>query len=303
MQYKEEFCALCREIGCRCRQDEPLSSHTTFRIGGNAEAVAFINSQENLRTLLEFVRAHDIRFFVMGKGSNILASDDGFDGVILKISSDFSAVRLMDNDCIYCEAGASLIDVCRFALENSLTGLEFAYGIPGTAGGGLFMNAGAYGGEMKDVVQSAHYIDEKGETREITLDDMKLSYRRSIFSEDPGMIITDMTLRLKKGNRDSIKERMDELMGKRRDKQPLEYPSAGSTFKRPEGSYASLLIEQCGLKGLSAGGAQVSEKHSGFVINKGGASFRDVTELCEKVRETVLEKTGYDLELEPIILK
>ena len=303
MSYKNELLALCGRLGCECRENEPLKSHTTFKIGGNAEAVVFINSGESLKEILRFLKINNVRCFVIGKGSNILADDSGFDGVILKIGKDFSEIKLIGDSGIYCTAGVSLSEVCRFALDNSLAGLEFAYGIPGTAGGGLYMNAGAYGGELKDVIKSAHYIDSNGAIKEIIAEDMELSYRTSIFAQNKDMIITDMTFSLQKGDKAEIKAKMDELMDKRRTKQPLEYPSAGSTFKRPAGSYASLLIEQCGLKGLTVGGAQVSEKHSGFVINKGCATFDDVMKLTKKVQDIVFEKTGFKLELEPIILR
>ena len=303
MSYKNELLALCGRLGCQCRENEPLKAHTTFKIGGNAEAVVFIDSSKSLSEILGFLKEKNVRCFVIGKGSNILADDNGFDGVIIKIGKDFSEIKLTGDNEIYCTAGASLSEVCKFALDNSLTGLEFAYGIPGTAGGGLYMNAGAYGGELKDVVKSAHYIDTDGGIKEINAPDMELAYRTSIFAKKKDLIITDMTFSLKKGDKADIKAKMDELMDKRRTKQPLEYPSAGSTFKRPEGSYASLLIEECGLKGLTVGGAQVSEKHSGFVINVGGATFDDVMKLTQKVQDIVLEKTGFKLELEPIILR
>jgi UDP-N-acetylmuramate dehydrogenase len=214
----------------------------------------------------------------------------------------FSDIRLLNETDIFCQAGTSLADVCAFALKNELTGLEFAYGIPGTAGGALYMNAGAYGGEMKDVVSSAHFIDSGIELKSINKSDMELSYRSSIFSKNSDYVITDMILSLKKGKSGEISSKMHELLGKRKDKQPLNFPSAGSTFKRPEGSYASLLIEQCGLKGTSVGGAQVSTKHSGFIINKGGATSNDIIELAGKVKCRVKEETGYVLELEPEIL-
>lgn len=303
MPYITKLKELCGRLGCEYKEDEPLKKHTTFKIGGNCRMMIFVNSASTLSEVVRFCRSENIRTFVMGRGSNILAADNGFDGVILLISRDFSEIRLINDTEIYCTAGASLKDVCLFALDHNLTGLEFAYGIPGTAGGALYMNAGAYGGEMKDVVVSADYIDASGETRSVNADKMKLSYRHSVFAENPDNIITDMTLRLEKGNHDEIQAEMKTLMQKRLDKQPLEYPSAGSTFKRPEGSYASLLIEQCGLKGLTYGGAQVSEKHSGFVVNRGNATFEDVIKLTDEVKKTVLEKTGYSLELEPIILK
>ncbi|MBQ3565554.1 MAG: UDP-N-acetylmuramate dehydrogenase [Oscillospiraceae bacterium] len=303
MPYIEKLCSLCEKLGCEYRLNEPLKNHTTFKIGGNAKILVEINSTDTLAELVKFLNKDSVRFFVIGKGSNILAHDDGFDGVILKVSNKFSNVRMTDENEIYCTAGTPLSELCLFALEHSMTGLEFAYGIPGTAGGALFMNAGAYGGEIKDVVVSARCIDKNGNIITINAEDMKLSYRHSIFSENTDYIIADMTFSLEKGEKSEIKSKMDELLQKRKDKQPLEFPSAGSTFKRPEGSYASLLIEQCGLKGMSAGDAQVSEKHSGFVINKGNATFADVLELTGQVKEIVKEKTGYTLELEPIILK
>ena len=200
-------------------------------------------------------------------------------------------------------AGASLISVCKRALDNSLAGMEFAYGIPGTVGGGVYMNAGAYGGEIKDILKYAEAVDrETGEVRRFTAQEAQLSYRKSIFM-DNGYIITSAVFELSQGDPAEIKAKMNELMEKRISKQPLDFPSAGSTFKRPEGSFASLLIDQCGLKGLSVGGAQVSTKHSGFVINTGNATSADIFALIEKVKEIVFEKTGYRLECEPVILK
>ena len=206
------------------------------------------------------------------------------------------------DDIIECEAGASLAAVCNVALENSLTGLEFAYGIPGSVGGAVFMNAGAYGGEMKDVLLSCRYIDENGKIKELPLEKMELSYRHSFFSERE-LCITSVKMRLQKGERDKIKDRMDTLMERRRDKQPLEYPSAGSTFKRPEGDFAARLIEVCGLKGTSCGGAEVSTKHSGFVINKGNATFKDVMGVVDTVKQKVKEQTGVTLECEVLIME
>lgn len=303
MTYIDELSSLCRKLCCECRADESLKRHTTFKIGGNCKILININSSDSLKEILKFLKERNIKYFVLGKGSNILADDNGFDGVVLKISKNFSRIEKTGETEIFCTAGTSLSKLCIFAMENSLSGLEFAYGIPGTAGGALFMNAGAYGGELKDVVKSAHYINEACEVCSVDAKDMKLSYRHSIFSEKSDWIITDMTFSMIKGEREKIQEKMSELLHKRKDKQPLEFPSAGSTFKRPEGSFASLLIDQCGLKGMSVGGAEVSTKHSGFVINKGDATFDDVIKLTDKIRKCVLEKTGYRLELEPIILK
>ena len=303
MPYTNELCGLCRKLCCEYKTEEPLKKHTTFKIGGSCKILININSSDTLAEILKFLKKQNIRFFVLGKGSNILADDNGFDGVILKISKDFSHIEKTGETEIFCTSGTSLSELCIYAMENSLSGLEFAYGIPGTVGGALFMNAGAYGGELKDVVTSAHYLNEKCEICSAESAEMSLSYRHSVFSENPDWVITDVTFSLNKGDREQIREKMNELMHKRKDKQPLDFPSAGSTFKRPEGSYASLLIEQCGLKGLNVGGAEVSTKHSGFVINKGGATFEDVIELTDKVKKCVYVKTGYSLELEPIILK
>lgn len=301
MSYLNELCNLCDNLGCGYKLQEALKNHTTFKIGGNADIIIDIDSENSLLSILNYLKEENVKFFVVGKGSNILA--DSFDGVILKISKSFSNIKKINEKEIFCTSGTSLMELCRFALNNSLSGLEFAYGIPGTAGGALYMNAGAYGGEISDVIKSAHYIDSDGKIKEIVKDNMKLSYRHSIFSEKENMIITDMTMKLTQGELAEIENKMAENLKNRKDKQPLEYPSAGSTFKRPEGSYASLLIEECGLKGMTVGDAQVSEKHSGFVINKGNATFEDVINLTDRVKEIVKEKTGYVLELEPIILK
>ncbi|MBR5512463.1 MAG: UDP-N-acetylmuramate dehydrogenase [Ruminococcus sp.] len=296
-----ELKEICSRYGCKYSEKCMLSSNTTFRIGGECTLLIDVNSAECAAELVRYLRRSKIKYTVLGKGSNIIASDKGYDGIILRIASDFSDISA-EGTIIRAEAGASLAAVCRKAQENNLSGMENLYGIPGAVGGGLYMNAGAYGSEMKDVVVSAEYIDENGEICTMSAEDMMLSYRHSIFSEN-NFIITAVTFSLTEGDGEAIKEAMTECMKKRSSKQPLEYPSAGSTFKRPEGSYASLLIEQCGLKGMAVGGAEVSTKHSGFVINKGGATCEDVLELCRRVREIVLEKTGYSLELEPIILE
>lgn len=302
MSYISMLKKLCAETECECREDVPLSEYTTFKVGGLCRAMVHISSADALVKILGFLKTGEIPYYVLGRGSNVIASDKGYNGVILLMGSDFSGVRLINETDVFCEAGTSLSEICAFALKNELTGLEFAYGIPGTAGGALYMNAGAYGGEMKDVVVSARYVDGKLNLREILSEDMNLSYRSSIFAENPGYIITDMTLRLRRGESGEIRSKMHELMGKRKEKQPLNFPSAGSTFKRPEGSYASLLIEQCGLKGVSVGGAEVSTKHSGFIVNKGNASAEDIIKLAGKVRSRVEKETGYVLELEPEIL-
>lgn len=302
MPYIDRLSEICSDYGCEIKKNEPLNIHTTFRIGGKCRAMVFINSSESLMAISDFLISEKIKYFVMGRGSNIIAADEGYDGVILLMGKAFSDIKLINETDIFCTSGTSLKDVSNFAKSHSLEGMEFSYGIPGTCGGALFMNAGAYGGEIKDIVVSAHYLDN-GIIKQLNASEMDLSYRHSIFSTHTDYIITDMIFHLRKGYIREINYKMSEIMAKRRDKQPLEYPSAGSTFKRPEGSYASLLIEQCGLKGMSVGGAQVSEKHSGFVINTGNATCADVLELTDKVIQIVKEKTGYVLELEPLVLK
>ncbi|MBQ1519259.1 MAG: UDP-N-acetylmuramate dehydrogenase [Ruminococcus sp.] len=296
-----ELTQLCVELGCKITPECPLSEYITFRFGGPCRALISINSASSAASLLRYLKDNSIKYGILGRGSNVIVSDDGFDGVILLFGSDFASIEL-DGNTMRCDAGALLASACVHAQQQGLSGMENLFGIPGTVGGALYMNAGAYGSEMKDVVVSAEYIDDDCLIKNIDAEDMDLSYRHSFFSGS-GKIITSVTMKLDSGEPSAIKAAMNECMNKRSSKQPLEYPSAGSTFKRPEGSYASLLIDQCGLKGLSCGGAMVSEKHSGFVINKGYATCADVLELCEKVKDIVKEKTGYVLELEPVILK
>jgi len=295
-----ELTELCGELGCRIKPECPMSEYITFRFGGPCRALINVNSARSAAELIRFLKERGIKYGILGRGSNVIVSDEGFDGVILLFGSDFSGIEVSGNT-IRCDAGALLASVCVRAQQVGLTGMENLFGIPGTVGGALYMNAGAYGSEMKDIVVSAEYIDENCNIRTIYNKDMELSYRRSFFS-DSSRVITSVSIELTEGDSDEIKAAMNECMAKRSSKQPLEYPSAGSTFKRPEGSYASLLIDQCGLKGLTCGGAMVSEKHSGFVINKGYATCADVLELCENVKKIVKEKTGYQLELEPVIL-
>jgi UDP-N-acetylmuramate dehydrogenase len=260
-----------------------------------------VNGTNSAVKLIKYLRENNIKYGIIGRGSNVLVPDEGFDGVVLMFGGDFAKIAVRENTII-CQAGVLLASACVHAQQNSLAGMENLFGIPGTVGGAVYMNAGAYGSDMSDVVMSAEYINENNEICTIDAADMKLSYRHSIFAENP-WIITGVKLKLTEGNSEKIKADMNECMKKRSSKQPLEFPSAGSTFKRPEGSYASLLIDECGLKGMSCGGAVVSEKHSGFVINKGYATCSDVLELCDKVKEIVYNKTGYKLELEPVILK
>lgn len=280
------------KYGCRFLINEPLKEHTSFKIGGSCDIMIFPNSIDSLR---ELISAAD-RYMILGNGSNVLFSDNGYRGEVFVLGSDMSEITV-DGDYITAYAGASLIRVCRVALDASLTGLEFAYGIPGTVGGAIFMNAGAYGGEMKDVVTDVTCINTSGDIITYGGEDLSFGYRSSRFTLS-GEIIVSARFKLSSGDKDSIKSRMDELIARRKSRQPLEYPSAGSTFKRPEGTYAGLVIEQSGLKGYSIGGAKVSDKHANFVINTGDATAADVMNLISHIKKTVFENTGYTLECE-----
>lgn len=293
--------SLCKEIECEYSTDALLKDYTSFKIGGKADVMVFPDSIDKLSEVYALINNENISALVLGKGSNMLADDNGFRGVVIN-TCKLDELKLVDETTIVCQCGVSLSKLCRFALDNSLTGLEFAFGIPGTAGGAAYMNAGAYGGEMKDVLVSCEHILKNGTIAQFNAHELQLGYRHSVYS-DSDMLITSLTVKLSKGNPDEIKAKMDELMGKRRDKQPLEYPSAGSTFKRPEGYFAGALIEQCNLKGFSVGGAQVSEKHAGFVVNKGGATAADVISVIEHCQKTVFENTGVTLEPEVKIIK
>lgn len=292
---------LCKKYNADFLENELMSKHTSFRIGGACDIMVSVNCVEFLQELLMLCKNSEIPYYIVGKGSNILVSDKGLNGVVILLSNDFSQVNVNGEE-IECMAGAKLGHVCQVALENELTGLEFAYGIPGTVGGAVFMNAGAYGGEMQDVVVSCKYIDNCGQIKEIPLSQMDLSYRHSVFSEN-GYCVISVLFKLAKGDKEKIADRMNTLMERRKDKQPLEFPSAGSTFKRPEGDFAARLIEVCGLKGAACGGAEVSTKHSGFVINKKDATFDDVMGVVDIVKEKVFEQTGIKLECEMLIME
>lgn len=285
-------------LGIELKENESMSAHTTFRIGGPAKLVFYPKTPREAAEVVRLCHACGESLVTVGRGSNLLVGDHGISGPVMLFAGNMAEIRLVDETTIYAQSGAKLSDLCRFAQQNALSGLEFAYGIPGSCGGAAFMNAGAYGGEMCDVLVRCDHIAPDGTPGFLEGDALALSYRKSAYSQN-GCVITGIYCRLQKGDPAAIRAKMDELMDRRRTKQPLEYPSAGSTFKRPQGNYASALIEQCGLKGLSVGGAQVSEKHAGFVINRtGSASCADVLALCRKVQQTVLEKTGYRLELE-----
>ncbi len=277
--------------------DEPMSQHTSFRIGGAADCFCEVKNIKALKNIIDACREYNVPWYVIGLGSNLLVSDDGIRGVVIKLGGDFNEIETVGENCIRCGAGVSLAGVCVYARNNSLGGAEFAWGIPGSVGGAVYMNAGAYGGEIKDIVISSRYLDEEGNVCELTGKAQDFSYRHSAYC-GRNVVILDAVFELYPKNKNEILFLMQDTMEKRRKKQPLNRPSAGSVFKRPEGYYAAALIEQCGLKGVSVGDAQVSEKHSGFIVNNGKASAKDVKELIEKVRSVVRSKTGVELECE-----
>lgn len=275
---------------------EPMSKHTTFRIGGPADFYLCPHSTKEVQQAVQICKEENLPYFILGNGSNLLVSDKGYRGVIIQLWKNFSDISVK-GCCITAKAGALLSKVAAEALEAGLTGMEFASGIPGTIGGAVFMNAGAYGGEMKDIIKEVKVLDDQGEVRVLSNEEMKLGYRTSIVKEK-GYTVLSAVLELKKGEPSVIRETMEDLKNRRTSKQPLDMPSAGSTFKRPEGYFAGKLIMDSGLRGFSVGGAQVSEKHCGFVVNKGGATAEDVTALIREVQRRVKEKFGVELETE-----
>lgn len=291
----------CCELNCEIKKNQLLKDYTTFKIGGECPAVIMPFDNYSLGEILKKAVFLDVKFVIIGNGSNLLCDDKGFNGVVIKIGKNLSDISIEGDNIIRAYAGISLAKLCNFALENSLTGLEFAYGIPGTVGGAVFMNAGAYDGEIKDVILCCETVDMNGNLRKYTKDEMDLSYRHSTF-QNKDEVIVSAVFELKKGDKQKILDKMNDLMSRRKDKQPLEYPNAGSTFKRPVGQFAGKLIQDCGLRGFTVGGAMVSDKHCGFVINKGNATFDDVTSLISQVQEKVLNETGFYLECEVKIL-
>lgn len=275
---------------------ELMASHTTFRIGGPADYFVMPETTEELSAVLKLCKEEKIPYFILGNGSNLLVGDKGFRGIVIQLYKNFDGIRI-DGTTVTAKAGAMLIRTAKEAGKAGLTGLEFASGIPGTIGGAMVMNAGAYGGEMKDVVTAVTVLTKDGEIRKLTGEEMKFRYRGSVI-EDEGYIVLEAAMQLKKGDLQEIQSRMEELSLQRRTKQPIEYPSAGSTFKRPEGYFAGKLIMDAGLRGFSVGGAQVSEKHCGFVINAGGATAADVMQLMKEVSDRVEAEFGVPLEPE-----
>ncbi len=280
--------------------DESMKKHISFKVGGPADVLVRPKTEDEIKDIFSFLNDNNIPFLVKGNGSNILIKDGGFRGVVIEIADNFSSFEIVGDDMII-QTGALLSSIGRAAMENNLTGFEFASGIPGTLGGALAMNAGAYGGEMKNIVKSVRLMDEKGKIVEFTNEEMEFGYRHSILS-DRKMIAISAVVSLKNGKFDEIKEKMEDLAYQRRTKQPLEYPSAGSTFKRPDGYFAGKLIQDSNLKGASVGGAMVSEKHSGFVINYNNATATDIINLIEHIKSTVYDQQGVRLEEEVKIL-
>lgn len=297
---KERLAALCQLEKIPVLWDEPMKNHTSFKIGGPAAALCAPKNRRQLRELVGFVQREGVDSWYIGNGSNLLVSDEGLNGVAILLDSSFDGEIELDGTVLLAPAGKKLSAVCAAACAAGLTGLEFAYGIPGSVGGAVYMNAGAYGGEMKDRLLWVEYLAPTGEIVRLEQEQLSLSYRHSRFMEEgmEGSCIVRAAFGLQRGEKAAIQSEMDRILNQRRQKQPLEYPSAGSTFKRPQGAFAAQLIDKCGLKGFTVGGAQVSEKHAGFVINTGKATCADVLELTRQVRECVQEKTGYLLELE-----
>ena len=276
--------------------NEPMASHTTFRIGGPADYFVMPETVEELRDILALCKEEGLPYFILGNGSNLLVGDKGFRGVVIQLYKNFDGLSI-EGTRVTAKSGAMLIRVAKEAGKAGLTGLEFASGIPGTIGGAMVMNAGAYGGEMKDVVTAVTVLTKDGDIKTLTGSEMNFRYRGSVV-EDEGYIVLEAVMELKIGNLEEIQARIDELSLQRRTKQPIEYPSAGSTFKRPEGYFAGKLIQDANLRGYQVGGAQVSEKHCGFVINAGGATAADVMQLMQDVSDKVNAQFGVTLEPE-----
>jgi len=279
---------------------EPMSAHTTFRVGGPADCFIELENAGQLQRVQRYLQMVEVPFVILGNGSNLLVSDEGYRGVVLRIGGSMSDI-LVEGSRITAQAGAQLASVSRAAMEHGLTGLEFASGIPGTVGGGVVMNAGAYGGEMSQVVSRVMVLSREGELLELDNETMEFGYRHSTIRNQP-FIVTEVVFDLQTGDTSQIKAVMEELSAKRREKQPLEYPSAGSTFKRPQGYFAGELIMKAGLQGLQIGGAQVSEKHCGFVINKGDAKASDIMQLIREIQTCVEDKFHVMLEPEVVFL-
>ena len=281
-------------------ENESLKKHTTMKVGGNADFIVYPKNAEEVSMLISFLKKENIRYYILGNGSNVIFSDEGFKGVIIK-SEKLNDIKI-DGNKIYFGAGVSMTKATKTAVENSLSGIEYCYGIPGNIGGGLYMNAGAYGGEISSSLVSVDCVDENGEIKTISAKDCDYGYRHSVFMSRRRFILGGL-FQFEYGNKAELKRFCEEIMQKRISKQPLDMPSAGSSFKRPAGYFAAALIDECGLKGKTIGGAQVSEKHAGFIVNKGDATCKDITALADYVENEVYKKTGIKIEKEMIIVE
>ncbi len=297
MNLKTDLRELCHDV----RFDEPMCRHTSFKIGGPADILCVPQSVEEIQNLIKYFKDNSVNYMIIGNGSNLLVSDLGIDGAVIKIGNAMSEIKVIGEEMIV-DAGALLSKTANVALSNELTGIEAISGIPGTIGGAIYMNAGAYGTEIKDVLKSVTFINEEGEVKTLPAKDLELGYRKSMFT-DKNDIILSCVLKLEKGNKEEISEKMKEYTKQRTQKQPLSYPSAGSTFKRPEGYFAAKLIEDSGLKGYGIGGAKISELHAGFVINYNNATAQNVLDLMKYTQEKVFEKFGVKIEPEVKIIE
>ena len=283
------------------KYNEPMKKHTTMKVGGLCDCMVEPSSIEEIQKVLEYVKENNIKYYIIGNGSNLLVKDEGVHALVIKIASKFSSVEV-NGEHIKAYSGCSVPKLAQIAKENSLSGLEFACGIPGSVGGGIRMNAGAYGSEMVNVVEKVGFLDENGNLKEIDGKDAHFTYRHSMFVDNPQYVVVYAIYKLQKGNKDEISKIMEENMNSRKQKQPIEYPNFGSVFKRPEGYFVGKLVDDCGLKGYKIGEAQVSTKHSGFMINAGDATCKDVLDLIEYVKEKVYEKFNVKLQEEVVIL-
>ena len=290
MEHLNEIAAAFRQASIPCAAREPLSRHTSFQIGGPAALFCEPQNKRQLARAIAVCRQAGVRYYLLGKGTNILFADEGFDGVVIHIGEVLGNIEC-NGLSVTAQAGAALSKVCIAAANEGLSGLEFAYGIPGCVGGAVYMNAGAYGGEIKDVLACATFLDETGAERTLQAGELQLGYRTSVFEREPWCILS-ATFTLREDDTGPIRERMADYARRRMEKQPLDMPSAGSTFKRPEGAYAGALIDQCGLRGYAIGGAQVSQKHCGFIVNTGNATCADVLCLADTVCKIVTDENG-----------
>ncbi|MDD4414737.1 MAG: UDP-N-acetylmuramate dehydrogenase [Oscillospiraceae bacterium] len=277
---------ICLSIGCQIQKNAPMSENTSFHIGGPADLLVTVPDAAKMRMVKSIFEKEEIPVFILGNGTNLLVSDKGIDGVVIKTDGQFAQPEFRD-ELVFCQAGVPLKKLCKFVRDNGLSGLEFAYGIPGTVGGAIYMNAGAYNGQISNVLQWVEAFFADSEITRVEKDKLNLGYRHSIFMEEES-VVTGAAFLLKPDDPEKINLRMEDFMRRRREKQPLEYPSAGSFFKRPKNFFAGALIESSGLKGRTVGGAQVSEKHAGFIINRGGATCSDVRRLADTVMECVM---------------